>query len=153
MIARTCRRLLQEEVEALLSAGVNRVALNMRLVKFINSTALGSIIKISKALGANGGRLAISRPSAFCRDIMEKVGLNRVVPILDSDEEAGSFLTSTDKAEASGKGGDALSDDSSVLFSLQDEERVDHFIPASARSGSKNPVHGHSYGWRAVSFL
>ena len=68
--------LLQKEIDGLVAAGVTHVVLNLRLVKFINSTALGAIIKSSKALGAQGGKLVISRPSAFCRDIIEKVGLD-----------------------------------------------------------------------------
>ena len=84
--------LLQKEIDALLAAGVKHVALNLRLVKFINSTALGAIIKASKSLSNEGGRLAIARPSSFVRDIMEKVGFELVVPIFDSDESAGGYL-------------------------------------------------------------
>src|SRR5262245_54895463 len=79
---------LQREVETLIQAGVVRVALNLRLVKFINSTALGAIIKAHKALAARGGRLVILRPSNFCRDIITKVGIDRVVELYDTDEAA-----------------------------------------------------------------
>ena len=41
---------LQEEVEGLIKVGVKRAVLNLRLVKFINSTALGAIIKAAKQL-------------------------------------------------------------------------------------------------------
>src|SRR5262245_26645460 len=64
--------LLQKEVEGLIASGVNRIALNLRLVKFINSTALGAIIKASKVLNAHNGKLVVSRPSVFCKDIMER---------------------------------------------------------------------------------
>ncbi len=57
---------LQKEIDDVVKAGIVRIVLNLRLVKFINSTALGSIIKASKALNAKGGKLVISRPSAFC---------------------------------------------------------------------------------------
>ena len=77
---------LQKEIDSLVAAGVSRIALNLRLVGFINSTALGAIYKASRGLSANGGQLVISRPSNFCRDIIEKVGLDRIVPIHDSDE-------------------------------------------------------------------
>ena len=77
---------LQKGIDSLVAAGVSRIALNLRLVKFINSTALGAIYKASRGLSANGGQLVISRPSNFCRDIIEKVGLDRIVPIHDSDE-------------------------------------------------------------------
>ena len=79
---------LQKEIDDLAKAGIVRVVLNLRLVKFINSTALGAIIKASKSLGAKSGKLALSRPSAFCRDIIEKVGLDRVVGVFDTDEAA-----------------------------------------------------------------
>jgi anti-anti-sigma factor len=143
--------LLQKEIDALIASGVNRVALNLRLVKFINSTALGAIIKASKILAANGGKLVVSRPSVFCKDIMEKVGLDRVVPLFDSDEAAGTALVA--KAGASRtKGTEDLEDETTILFAPTDAKRVEHFIPESARSGKANPVHGHSFGgnWRGV---
>jgi anti-anti-sigma factor len=145
---------LQKEIDALMAAGVRSVALNLRLVKFINSTALGAIIKASKSLAAAGGKLAISRPSSFVRDIMEKVGLDRVVPMFDSDEAAGSHLLATAPKASKGGGDDSILDDeSSVLFSPADSKRVEHFVPEAARSGgTTNPVHGHAFGsaWRGV---
>lgn len=144
---------LQQEIDSLIAAGVNRVVLNLRLVKFINSTALGAIIKASKILASTKGKLVMARPSAFCRDIMEKVGLDRVVPIYDTDEEAGSALLETStKAAESSDAAERLDDDSAILFSPKDIERVEHFIPADKRSGQKNPLHGHAFGssWRGV---
>ena len=143
---------LQKEIDALISAGVKRVALNLRLVKFINSTALGAVIKASKSISSDGGRLAISRPSSFVRDIMEKVGLDRVVPIFDTDEAAGSHLIEASPTPVADND-DVLDDESSVLFAPSDPSRVDHFVPESARStGATNPVHGHTFGstWRGV---
>jgi anti-anti-sigma factor len=144
---------LQQEIDALIAAGVHRVVLNLRLVKFINSTALGAIIKASKILSSHDGQLVIARPSAFCRDIMEKVGLDRVVPIHDTDEEAGSALL----AASAPTGGtsdtpEGLEDESAILFSPKDIERVEHFIPEAKRSGQTNPLHGHAFGssWRGV---
>ncbi|MDP6956281.1 MAG: STAS domain-containing protein, partial [Planctomycetota bacterium] len=109
---------LQEEVDALIKAGVCRAVLNLRLVKFINSTALGAIIKASKALTGAGGKLVIARPSPFCRDIIEKVGLDRVVTVYDTDEEACANLASDAPAAISAE--EITEDPSSVLFSLAD---------------------------------
>ncbi|MEO0652800.1 MAG: STAS domain-containing protein [Planctomycetota bacterium] len=67
--------MLMQEVDSLVSAGSQRVVLNMRLVRFINSTALGAIFMDSKSLKAADGDLASSRTSPFVRDILEKVGL------------------------------------------------------------------------------
>ena len=126
-----CPYLLQE-IETLQGAGVKRIALNLRLVKFINSTALGAIIKASTTLQAAGGRLAIARPSVFVRDIMEKVGLDRVVPIFDSDEDAGRHLVATAPVRGRSSSEESvLDDESSVLFRPADPSRVEHFIRAS----------------------
>ena len=144
--------LLQKEIDALVASGVNRIALNLRLVKFINSTALGAIIKASKILAANGGKLVVSRPSVFCKDIMEKVGLDRVVPMFESDEAAGTALLAEQSASGKSKGSEELEDETAVLFAPTDTKRIEHFVPESARSGRANPVHGHSFGgnWRGV---
>ena len=143
--------LLQKEIDGLIASGVNRVALNLRLVKFINSTALGAIIKASKSLQSKGGRLAIARPSVFVRDIMEKVGLDRVVPMFESDEAAGEALATRSGASKT-KGGEELEDETTILFAPTDPKRIEHFVPEAARSGKANPVHGHSFGlnWRGV---
>ena len=144
--------LLMKEVEGLIAAGSNRVVLNMRLVKFINSTALGAIIKASKALGAKGGGMTISRPSPFVRDIIKKVGIDRVVPLFDSDEAAADALRGgPTEAPGSDQEGAFEEDEAAVLFTLTDVDRLKHFIDTAALA-PKNPLHGHSFGqnWRGV---
>ena len=144
--------LLQKEIDGLVAAGVTHVVLNLRLVKFINSTALGAIIKSSKALGAQGGKLVISRPSAFCRDIIEKVGLDRVVPIYDTDEAAGAAVVANLPQEPDEDTRVFEEDETTVIFAPVDKAKIDHFIPEEARSSKANPVHGHSFGstWRGI---
>ncbi len=143
--------LLQEEVDGLLRAGETRVVLNLRLVKFINSTALGAILKASKALKKAGGGLALSKPSAFVRDIIEKVGLNRVVSIHGSDEDAGAALLAGAPQAAAETPADLPEDESSVLFALLDEKRMQHFVE-NAKRRATNPLHGHVFGsnWRGI---
>lgn len=140
--------LLEEEIAAVQKNGIHLVALNLRLVKFINSTALGAIIKASKALTKSGGMLVIARPSAFCRDIIEKVGLNRVVPVAETDEEAISMLMEKAAPAASGDA-PVESDPSSVIFRLADADRLRHFVE---KQKSENPVHGHAFGdnWSGI---
>jgi anti-anti-sigma factor len=142
--------LLQAEIDSLTAAGVNKIALNLRLVKFINSTAMGAIIKASKSLKADGGTLTISRPSAFCRETLSKVGLERVVPIFDSDEAAGSAMQGEEIAPASSEEELLREDQTIIIFSPVDEERAKHFI--SREDEITNPVHGHSFGssWRGI---
>ena len=141
---------LQKEIDGLIAAGVVHVVLNLRLVKFINSTALGAIIKASKVLGVAHGKLVISRPSAFCRDIIEKVGLDRVVPIYDSDEEAGAALGSRHAGTRASDSGEMLEDETTILFSLKDATRMEHFLGREA--DTVNPISGASFGsrWRGI---
>jgi anti-anti-sigma factor len=121
---------LAEQIDALVASGVTHVVLNLRLVKFINSTALGAIIKSSKLLASKGGKLVIARPSAFCRDIIVKVGVDRVVPIFDDDDAAAAGLFTAAKAvpKAAAAAGD---DEASVLFAPTDAARIEHFLTSS----------------------
>lgn len=128
--------LLQTEIDALGKAGIHRAVLNLRLVKFINSTALGAIIKSSKQLSGKGGKLVVSRPSAFCRDIIEKVGLDRVVGVFATDEEAAEYLLQGTARH--GKVHDQHLEDqpSTVLFSPLDTARIEHFLPEGQRTAA-----------------
>jgi len=138
----------QDEIDSLIKAGVCHVVLNLRLVKFINSTALGGLIIASKGLSENGGQLLIARPSRFCKDIIEKVGLDRVIPVHETDEAAAAAF-GIEAPEPQGES-DFEGDKSSVIFSPTDLSRVEHFITEEERGsgGPVNPVHGHSFGGR-----
>lgn len=133
---------LQHEIDQLGKAGIKKVALNLRLVRFINSTALGAIIKISKALQQQGGKLVISRPSPFCRDIFSKVGLDRVVRVYETEEEAIAGLAGG-AAPAAAKSAAHADEESSVLFTPLDMERVRVIL---SQSTIKVPVTG-AEGW------
>ncbi len=121
---------LQQEIDALVKAGVVRVVLNLRLVRYINSTALGALAKIRKQLESNGGKVVVSRPSPFTRDMMTKVGLDRVLGIYDSEEAAIEAVTHGTAPKASTGGGEDQA--ATVLFSPVDTSRIDHFLPESA---------------------
>ncbi|MBK7877221.1 MAG: STAS domain-containing protein [Planctomycetes bacterium] len=124
---------LQQEVSALAKTGMHRLVLDLRFVKFINSTALGAIIKASKEASKQGGRLVISRPSPFCRDILEKIGLDRAVPIFDSEEDAQAAVVRDTKVESKSEG-DLAQGESTVLFSPIDLSRLEHFLSQSKQT-------------------
>ncbi len=124
---------LQQEIDQLGKSGIHKAVLNLRLVRFINSTALGAVIKSSKQLSQKGGKLVISRPSTFCRDIFEKVGLDRVVPVFDSDEAATEALKKGNLGRTTAPD-DSADNPSSVLFTPVDTARVEHFLSQSQRT-------------------
>lgn len=84
--------LLRSEIEGLIAAGDRRVVLNLRRLKFIDSSAIGAMIEAMGELVASGGGLVISHPSKFCRDVFERLGLDQVLSIHATDEAAGKAL-------------------------------------------------------------
>ena len=143
---------LQDQIDALTASGVNRIILNLRMVKFINSTALGAIIKASKSVASKGGKMVIARPSSFCREIITKVGVDRVVPIFDSDEEAQRALFSDVKTAPKPRA-DTAGDESSVLFAPTDTTRIEHFLSQTRRiKGTVSPIAPPTVdpSWRGV---
>jgi anti-sigma B factor antagonist len=77
-----------EEIAKVLQEGPNRLVLNLLYVKYINSTALGAMIKARKSCLEAGGNLVVSRPSPAVREAMESLGLDKLFTILDDDDAA-----------------------------------------------------------------
>lgn len=140
-----CAR-VQQEIDDLMTAGVKYVALNLRRVKFINSTALGAIVRASKRLARTGGRLVVARPSPFCRGILDQLMLERLIPICDSDGDAHRALLEGVEPSSSGELPEILEDESTLLFTPLDPDHAQHFIPAERRLGEVNPVHRYRFG-------
>lgn len=89
-----------EQIDSLIEGGVTSIVLNMRLIKFINSTGIGSIIKCRKKLRERDGNLVISKPSGFVREVLQNLGLSEVVlKIFESDEEALDHFNASDGIE------------------------------------------------------
>jgi anti-anti-sigma factor len=113
---------LQEEAESLLARGIHHIVLNMRFVKFINSTALGCIIKIQRLCKAESGELVIAHPSSFVRDIMGKLGIDQVVSVFDDEDAAIKHVISS--LNALEFANDAPVDQEKVLVAFDDETLI-----------------------------
>ncbi|MFH0945515.1 MAG: STAS domain-containing protein [Planctomycetota bacterium] len=104
-----------EEVESLAANGVRNVVLDMRMVKFIMSTAIGAIVKSRKLMKEIGGELVISQPSGFVRDVLDSLGLTKVIKVYDENNQA---------VETLGQGPTAtLPTGNSVMFHFTDPKR------------------------------
>lgn len=88
-----------EEIESAAAAGQTRVVLDMSGVKFIMSTAIGAVVKARKTLRGMGGDLVVARPSAFVADVLESLGLTRVLSIFGDVAEAVGALGADEVAE------------------------------------------------------
>lgn len=122
---------LMQEVEDQIDDGVNHIVLTMRLVKFINSTALGAVIKAHKRCRAEGGDLVIAEPSPFVRDVISKVGIDKLIDMHDNEAEARKALIKTiNKKELAG---DAPVEQQKVLITFSDDVR-NKMLGASKRA-------------------
>jgi anti-anti-sigma factor len=79
---------VQAEIEEILESGCTRLVLNVGRMTFINSSALGYLIKTWKILNPQGGHLVLSEPTEFVTRTMSVLGLDMVFQIYPDDETA-----------------------------------------------------------------
>ena len=112
-----------EAVEEVREEGEKYIVLNMRRVKFINSTGIGAVLKVRKELLAAGGGLALARSSAFVKDIFNKLGLDSVLPQYDEEEDAADALSEEEIPDA--LPAVPVEEDAALFFRFYDQERAD----------------------------
>lgn len=71
-------------IDALASAGVTRLVVDLTQTTFLDSSALGVLVGALKRVREKGGRLDIVRPSAGGRRIFEITNLDRVLDLHDT---------------------------------------------------------------------
>jgi anti-anti-sigma factor len=108
------------EVESFAGRGVSSLILNMRFVRFINSTAVGAVIRARRRFRDLGGELAIVEPSKAVADVLQTLGLHKVMPICKSFDEALDRLGRSEE-------GVPLEEGNSVLFRFADGEKAKAF--------------------------
>lgn len=129
------------EVESLVDRGVNHLILDMRLVKFINSTALGAVIKAHKRCKAEGGELVVAQPSPFVRDVMTKVGIDKLITLHETEGDATkAIIKHLNQKELAG---DARVDQEKVLISFADDIRNKMIGGKKTLVGAMANVDGH----------
>lgn len=110
----------QEEIESLFEQGINHVILNMRLVKFANSTALGAIIRAHKLAQAKGGELVVSRASSFVQKVISSLGIDQLISTFDDDDAAIKHITqSLNQRELAG---DAPVEEEKVVVAFEHDD-------------------------------
>jgi anti-anti-sigma factor len=80
-----------ELTEALDADGVRehgRLVVDLRRVSFMDSTALGLVVRIVNELGERGGRARVVLPETTARRIFEITTLDRVLPVSASRADA-----------------------------------------------------------------
>ena len=77
-----------ERIDKMISQGDNLMILDLHLLKFINSAALGYLIKTSKSVSDKGGELVMARPSKFVKKTLSTLGLDSVFKMYTTVEDA-----------------------------------------------------------------
>ena len=87
-------------IDTMIDRGDNQLVLDLFLLKFINSAALGYLIKTSRTLAGQGGEMVLARPSKFVKRTLSTLGLDGMFKIFESVEDAvRHFLADEDVGE------------------------------------------------------
>ena len=78
---------LKSYVNTLLERNLHFVAMNLAKVTYLDSGALNVLIYCHNTLRKKSGSLALIEPNEYVRDVLEVVGLNKLVKIYSTEEE------------------------------------------------------------------
>ena len=119
---------ISEKLDALIQTGCTHLAFNLKRLKFINSSALGYLIKTSKRLDAIDGELVISEPSKFFQSTISTLGIDQIFKIFPTDEEAVKYYHDLGGQEQKSFDGipvdEKLLGSTSMFFRLADDREV-----------------------------
>jgi anti-sigma B factor antagonist len=78
---------LKSFINTLIEKERTAIALNLSQVTYLDSGALNVLIYANEALAKKGGHLALIEPNEYVKDVLEVVGLSKVVKIYSSQED------------------------------------------------------------------
>ena len=116
--------LLLKAVDDLRAKGVTRIAASLRMVKYLNSTALGTMVQARKLLRRESGDFVIVKPSPISREVISKMGLDSVLRMFDDEQVAVRYLaagTATGKAGPSKGSVEGGVEPAVAVFSFPDD--------------------------------
>ena len=115
------------KIDTLIETGFNAMAFNLRLLTFINSAALGYLIRTKKALKERGGDLVLVQPSKFVKKTLLTLGLDELFKLFETDEDAIAFFLKGDDAgsidlkDSPVETDEALIGSGAIIFRILDE--------------------------------
>ncbi len=78
---------LKSYVNTLLDRNIHFVAMNLSKVTYLDSGALNVLIYCHNTLRKKNGSLVLIEPNEYVRDVLDVVGLNKLVRIYSTEEE------------------------------------------------------------------
>ena len=91
-------RQLHEALRTLVGAGTNKIVLNLKNVKVIDSSGLGEIVAGYSTLKTNGGSLVLANMPSRVTDLMTITKLYTVFDVYESEDEALSHFQNAGQA-------------------------------------------------------
>jgi anti-anti-sigma factor len=82
------------KIDTLIETGYTKLVFNLRLLTFINSAALGYLIRTKKLVGERGGNLVLVQPSKFVKKTLLTLGLDELFKIFENDVDGIAFFHS-----------------------------------------------------------
>ncbi len=125
-----------------------KVLVDTSQMKFINSTALGSLIRAQKRLQQYGGDLAVAELPTFASGVFKTLGLDRKIRCFKEQEEAKSYLHSV------GAEGVGVEGDQQVAFVFAGQDQIEA-AGTDPRVGLMKSIgeHGVQFVWENLDAL
>ena len=83
---------LIQTIDNLIADGTRRLAVDLHTLPFINSAALGYLIRASKSMEEKGGEFALARVQPAIQRILSMTNLEDLFPAFETVEEAVAYL-------------------------------------------------------------
>jgi len=83
---------ISRSVDTLIEDGASRFVFNLGALDFIDSSAIGYLIKTRKLLMEQKGEFVISEPSKFFRTTVSALGIDHIIKIFPDDEAALAYF-------------------------------------------------------------
>lgn len=81
------------DLDTSIDRGARRFVVNLKGLRFIDSTAIGTLIRLRRRVADLGGELVISEPSHYFLSVSAELGLDKVLRFFEDDETARQHLS------------------------------------------------------------
>lgn len=108
----------QAHVDSAIDEQIFKIVINLGQMSFINSTALGALIRAQKRLNQYGGDLALAEPSAFASGVFKTLGIDRKIRCFAAEAQAVEYLRTV------GSEGVGVEGEQQVSFSFVDRAQT-----------------------------
>lgn len=82
----------QSRLTAVIERGVRRFVIDMKDVKYVNSTGLGYLINLSDSISGDDGTVALVEVQPKVKVVFDMLGLNEFFKVFDTRDEAVAFM-------------------------------------------------------------